>query len=601
MPVPGLEGKPRGESRFSRYEARLQALKQKKAPWLPMYQSLAEMFYTIKADFTRAGNVAEFLQDNIFDNTPQFAAAVFASVCVSMLWPDAARTFNIVPKPFLKGLAGVEAYFRAMSAQMHQSMDNPEAGLTLALGEYFLDFGVFGMSGLATLEGPDEDDADMPIVFENWDVKTMYVDENSRGYIDRLFIEDEKTVRQVYEEYVENAKPGDKVSARVETLYNAGKYDEKVIVVKVIEPKTPVKGKKGILGMKWATCHLDMTNRVIMREGGFEELPVAVGRMFKRKNETQGRSCGMIALPAAINLNSLRQDLIEASEKNLKPPLMVLDDGRLGGAVIDTSADGMTVINTAGRPFGEKPVQTLFTVGEMQSSKDEKENLVQEIMQAFFLDRLLDLNNKTMMTAYETSVRNRLRGEATGSLFSRQIMEMLIPTIKRSYNVHYRKGYFGDFPDTNREGAGSVQRRKWMALTGKDTMEVPDVIRKARAAGLEIFDIEFISPAQRFMQAEKLQGIMTTLDTLIAVAQVRPDILDNVDLDEEARMIYKFSGHPVGSLRTVEDLKKLRASLADQQRAGAALEAGKAAADIGLKGAQARSLMGTMGNPVGTK
>lgn len=583
------------ESWFSRYDARLRALKQKKQPWLTMYQSLAEMFLTIKADFTRAGNVAEFLQDNIFDNTPQFAAAVFASVCVSMLWPDAARTFNIVPKPFLKGMPGVEAYFRAKSAQMHQSMDKPEAGLTLALGEYFLDFGVFGMSGLATLEGKD-DDSEMPVVFENWDVKMMYVDENSRGYIDTIFLEFERTVRQVYEEYRENAKPGDKISARVETLYNDGKYDDTVIVVKVLEPKEPVKGKKGVLGMKWSSRHLDMTNRVIMRESGFEELPVAVGRMFKRKGETQGRSCGMIALPAAINLNSLRQDLIEASEKNLKPPLMVLDDGRLGGAVIDTSADGMTVVNTAGRPFGEKPIQAMFTVGEMNSAKEEKDSLVQEIMQSFFLDRLLDLNNKTMMTAYETSIRNRLRGEATGSLFARQIMELLIPTIKRVYNILYRKGYFGDFPDTDPNGVGSVQRKKWASLTGKDLMEVPDVIRKARAAGLEIFDIEFISPAQRFMQAEKLQGIMTMLDTMIAVAQVRPDILDNVDLDQIARDVYKYGGCPITSLRTVDDLKKVREALAEQQKTAVALEAGKTVADINAKSAQARSLMGTMGS-----
>lgn len=582
------------ESRLSRYAARLRALKQAKAPWLPQYQALAEMFLSRKADFTRAGNVGEFLQDNIFDSTAQFAAYVFASVCMSMLWPDASRTFNIVPKPFLKGMPGVEAYFRAKSAAQQQFMDKPEAGLLLAFMEYFLDLGVFGMSGVASLEG-DDDDAELPVVFESWDIKAMYVCENKRGYIDTIFLELEKTVRQVYEEYAESGKVGDKIAARIETLYNDGKYDEKVEVVKVLEPKKPVKGKKGILAMPWASVHLDMDNRVIMREGGFEELPVAVGRMFKRANETQGRSAGMIALPPAINLNSLRQDLIEASEKNLKPPLMVLDDGRLGGAVIDTSADGMTVINTAGRPFGEKPIQPMFTVGEQQSAKEEKENLVQEIMQSFFLDRLLDLNNKTMMTAYETSIRNRLRGEATGSLFARQIMELLIPTIKRVYKILYRKGYFGDFPDTDPNGVGAVQRKKWAALTGKDTMEVPDVIRKARAAGLEIFDIEFISPAQRFMQAEKLQGIMTMLDTMIAVAQVRPEILDNIDLDQIARDIYKYGGCPVGSLRTVDDLKDVRAALAKQQQTAVALQAGQAVADVNLKGAQAQAARQGMG------
>jgi hypothetical protein len=596
-PAPAADSASRGESRFSRWVNRLRDLEQKKAPWLPVYQALAEMYLNRKADFTRSINPGEFMMNDIFDNTPQLAAFKFASICMSLLWPDAARTFNIVPKPFLRGNAGVEAYFRAKSARMHESMDKPEAGLSLALTEYFLELGIFGLSGVAALEGKD-DENDGPTCFESWDVKSMFIAENSRGYIDTIFLKSERTVRQIYQEYVENAKPGDKVSSRVLEFYSKGKYDEKIETVKVCEPRTPVPGKKGVLAMKWASIHLDLTNRVIMREGGFEELPAAVSRLFKSSSETQGRSCGMVGLPAATNLNSLRQDLIEASEKNLKPPLVVLDDGRLGGTVIDTSPDGLVVVNTSGRPPGEKPISPLYTVGEMQGAKDEKEALVAEVMQAFYLDTLIDLGgDRPMMTAYETAVRNRIRGESAGSLFARQILEFFIPLIKRVYNMHYRRGYFGDFVDTDRNGTGAVQRRKWYALTGKDLMEVPEVVRKARAAGLEIFDIEFISPAQRFMQAEKLQGIMTTLDTMIAVGQVRPDILDNIDLDQIARDIYKYAGCPVGSLRTIDDLKEVRASMAKQQNTGAALEAGKTLADITQKTASARSLMGTMGNP----
>lgn len=580
------------ESRVSRYAARLRDLEQEKQPWLNHYQSLAEIFLSRKADFTRAGNLGEFLQDNIFDNTPQFAAYVFASVCLSMLWPDAARTFNIVPAPQLAGQPGVEAYFKAVTAKMHASMDRPEAGFQLALMEHFLDQGVFGTSGVATLEG--EDDQSLPVVYEAWDVKSMYISENARGYIDTVFLKLEKTVRQLVEEYGQDRKPGDKVSAKVQELYDDKKYDEKVEVVKVLEPKTPVPGKRGVLAMPWRSCHIDMTNRTIMRESGFEEMPVAVARMLKRAGEVQGRSFGMVALPAAINLNNLSEGIIVATEKQLSPPLGVLDDGRLGGTTIDTSADGLTVINTAGRPFGEKPIFPLFTVGEMNSSKDLKEQLISEIMQAFMLDRLLDLNNKTMMTAYETSVRNRLRGESTGSIFARQIMEVLSPTIKRTFNIHYRKGYFGDFPGVDRNAPGSVQRRLWTQIGGKDDMVVPDVIRKAVLAGLDIYDIEYISPAQRFMQAEKLQGLMTSMDAKMAVAAVRPDILDGTDLDLWARDIDKFSGAPNTSQRTMDAIKVLRAEMAERQNMAAAMEAGDKMAGIQEKTARARQAMGTV-------
>ncbi len=575
------------ESRISRYLARLHDLEQEKQPWLTHYQSLGELFLTRKTDFTRANSPGEFLQDNIFDNTPQFAAYVFASVCLSMLWPDAARTFNIVPVPMLKGQPGVEAYYRAKTALTHQMMDKPEAGLQLALMEHFLDQGVFGTSGVATLDGP-EDDVSLPVIYDEWDVKTMFISENARGFVDTVYIKLERTVRQIVEEYG-TGKPGDRIAAAVQERYDAGKYDDKVLVLKTLEPKAPTPGKAGYLAMPWRTCHIDIDNRTIMREGGFEECPVAVARIFKRAGEVQGRSPGMVALPAAINLNNLSESVIVAAEKLLDPPLGLLDDGRLGGAVVNTSAGALSIFNAAGRLGGEKPIFPLFTVGEMQYAKELKEQLIQEIMQSFFLDRLLDLNNKTMMTAYETSIRNRLRGESTGSLFARQIMEVLSPTIKRTIKVLDRKGYYG----TVDKGPGAEQRRKWLRLTGKDPMIVPEIVRRARDAGLETDEIEYISPAQRFMQAEKLQGMFTAMDGLMAVAAMRPEILDNVDLDIWVRDLYKYGGSPNTSLRTPEDLKEARAAVAERQNTAAALSAGKDMAQIQRDSAQARSLMGT--------
>lgn len=576
------------ESRVSRYLSRLKDYETEKRYWIPLYQALAEIYLTRSADFTRASIPGEFLQDNIFDNTPQFSAYVMASVFLSMLWPDSSRTFNIVPVPQLKGQTGVEAYFRAVTDKMHLAMDRPEAGLQLALMAHFLDQGVFGTSGIATFDGP-EDDPDVPVVYEAWDVKSMCIAENPQGFVDTVFIKIIRTVRQVYEEYG-SGKRGDKISASIVEKYKAYKYDDKVEILKVLEPKTPELGKKGVAAMKCRSIHIDISNKVIMREGGFEEMPLAVGRMFKRADETQGRSCGMVALPAANSLNALTEAILVASEKQLDPPLALLDDGRLGGAVIDTSAGALSVLNASGRLGGEKPIFPLFTVGEMQSAEKLKEQLIQEVTQGFFLDRLLDLNNKTMMTAYETSVRNRLRGESTGAVFARQIMEVLSPTVKRTFNVMNRKGHFG-FGD---KGAGAEQRRRWLQLTGKDDMVVPEIVKKAVAAGLDVYDIEYISPARRFMQAEKLQGLFTALDSIAALAPIFPSIVHRVDPDIAADDIYTLAGAPKTSLRTPEDTQAARAADAKLQQTAGALNAGKDIAQIQRDSAQARVAMGTI-------
>lgn len=579
------------ESRVSRYLSRAKEYETIKSPLLPIYQALAEAFLTRKANFTHASTPGDFLaQGEVFDNTGQFAAHVFASVCLSMLWPDAARTFNLVPVAQLKDQPGVEAYFRAVTRKQQMAMDRPEAGLLMAFMEYFLDEGIFGTAGVGNFDGPDEDDASLPVVFEAWDVKSMCIAENAQGFVDTIFWKAKRTVRQVYEEYGQGGR--DRISAVVKRLYEDGKYEEPVEILKVIEPKEPEKGKRGVAGMRTRTVHIDVTNQVLMRESGYEEMPVHVGRLFKQAGEVNGRSCGMIALADSSTLNGVVEGVIVATEKQLDPPLAVLDDGRLGGATVDTSAGGMTVLNASGRLGGEKPIFPLFTVGEMQSSEKLMERLEAKITQAFFLDRLLDLNNKTMMTAYETSIRNRLRGESTGSIFARQIAEVITPTIKGTFNRMMRKGHFGDFPGV--KGAGVIERKKWKALTGKDDMIVPDVVLKAVAAGLDIYEIEYISPAQRFMEAEKLQGLFTGADALAALEPVMPGITDNIDKDAYARKVWKYSGAATDALRTLDGLREFRAENAKRQQAADTLGAGKTMAEIQAKSAQARAALGTI-------
>jgi len=329
-------------SKLNSIKIRLKDLETEKNPWLPLLQAVAEVFLVRNADFTRASSPAEFIQDLIFNNTPQFAAYTSASVFLSMLWPDSSRTFRLKPVSQLKDMPGVEAYFRSSTEEMHEKMDKPEAGLQLALMGHFLDVLVFGISGVGTFEG-EEDDAEMPVTFETWDAKSMYVSENKQGFIDAIFIKLNWTVRQIMEEYG-SGKNGDRVSAHVRKRFEEKKFDERVEILKVIEPKKPEKGKRGVAAMKVSSTHIDLDNNIIMRESGFEEMPVAVGRLFKWAKEMQGRSSGMIALPAANSLNALDEAILVASEKQLDPPLMVSDDARLGGGVIDTSASAVNVV-----------------------------------------------------------------------------------------------------------------------------------------------------------------------------------------------------------------------------------------------------------------
>ena len=555
------------ESPINKFMSKWGDLKRKKEPWNEMYQRLAEHLLTRKASFTGAISPGDFLYKNIFDNTGEYAALQAASVYTAMLWPDSSRTFRTKPVPELAGASGVEEYFNFCTTQLQRYFDLPEAGFLTALQEFEIDMQVFGTAGIGAFDGPSER---VPLVFEAWNIKGMCISENAQGFVDRIYYKDPKTVRQVVEDYgLENVAP------EVRALYAQGKYEEPTEVLKVIEPR-PIKerqiidkdgvvmgSKEGILGMEVRTIHIDVKRKKIMRESGYEEMPVRVGRAIKTIGEDYGRSNGMTALPAVMSLNALNEAVIVATEKQLDPPLGLLDSGRLGGGTIDTSAGALNVFDNSGRMTGEKPVFALFTVGELQSAEKLKEAFKQDITQAFGLDRLLDLNNETQMTAFETSVRNRMRGESLGGNFSRQKSEVFTPLIQRGFNVLYRKGLMG----VRESGFAAAVRKAWGAILGKPIMLVPKIVQDAIDAGLDVYEVEYISPAERFMQSEKLQAIFTSAEFFQKMATVpgAESMLDIIDLDEMGQNVITYSGCPSTMKRTMDAIKSIRKGRVEAQ------------------------------------
>jgi hypothetical protein len=551
------------DNRVEKYLARNNQMKARKDPWNSHFQTLAEAFLNRKASFTSTISPGAFLNETVFDNTGELCAMQAASVFMSMLWPDSSRTFVIRPVYELRGQPGVEEYFRFCTYQMQRFMDVPRAGLLMALQETEIDHQVFGTAGIATLEG---DDDSLPVVYEAWNVKGMNISENSQGFVDMIYYTDQKTVRQVVEDYGE-----DSVSSQVIEQFKAGKYEDKIDVLKILEPrKLADRAEGGVLSMPVRTLHIDIANKIIMRESGYAEFPVAVGRMIKTLGEEYGRSPAMMALADCNSLNALKESIIVATEKQLDPPLMVLDDGRLGGGTIDTSAGGLNVFNSSGRQTGQRPVEAMFTVGEMQSAEKLVESFKQNVTQAFALDRLLDLNNETQMTAYETSVRDRMRGGSLGSKFARRIAEVYTPTIERTFSILYKRGLLG----VKEQGLAATLRKAWARILGKPVMVVPAAVIAAVEAGLDVYEVEYISPAKRFMQSEKLQGIFTAAEFFqkMAIIPGAEDILDNVDFDDMAKNVINYSGAPATIQRVDTEIKAIRKGRMEAQAVAAKTE-----------------------------
>lgn len=561
------------QSKVKKALARRKAMQSKKNLWQAHWQLLGEYIHSRKQDFTSNQQEGEMLNKDLFDATAGKANAVMSSSLIGMLWPNGAKSFRLTPPRGVRETFEIKTYYEKISEVLAEAMDDPKAGLATALDEYMKDQGCFGTSGIEIAE-----DEKLPLVYRAWSVKEMSIDQGKNGFVDTVYIEQQWTVRMLYATY------GDRVSEATKEKYNQGLCDDKVSLLIAIEPRLEEAGgpEEGNLAMSFQSLHIELGADHLLRESGFDDLPVKVGRFWKLAKETYGRSPGMEALPDVLEINSMWEAVTLAVEKMLDPPLGVLDDGRLGGGTIDTSAGAINVFNITGRAGERQPVFPLFTVGELQHVGKLIEQLTESIMNHFFMDRLLDLNNEKEMTAYETSIRNRLRGSTLNTLFSRQTAELFSPLIETSFNRMFSKGKLGVI-------RGSAEEHM-LALDGeKDIIYIPDEIAQLMVAGKDVYKIKYVTPAARIMEAEEQQGMIETANFAAELAQSIPDVMDNFDTDIIVRRFNQNSGAPSTGLRdqkTIDGIREQRAAsiqaAQEMQLVGEGAKAAKDASAAGL-------------------
>lgn len=554
-----------------RYIDRNTELKRKKMPWFPQWQLVGEYIMTRKQDFSREHEPGEFLSRELFDSTAPRANHIAASSLLGMLWPQGSKNFRLRPARGISDSTENKEYFEFISETVHETMSEPKAGLNMALQEYMEDDVSFGTSGLATFEDPEND-----VSFKAWNVKQMSIDEGPDGLVNTIYYEFKWPVRRVVSEYgLEN------VSQRTREAYSNNKLDQDVTVLYLLEPRLDRDVRKqNSENMAVRSLHIEIEAKHVIKERGFEELPVKVSRFWKIISETYGRSPGMEALPAVLEINAVWEALTIAIEKALDPPLGVLDDGKLGAGVIDTSAGALNVFNITGRAGEVNPVFELFKPGKIEQAVELIEKLTEEISNHYFLDRLLDFNNETQMTLGEAQIRNRLRNSTLGGLFNRQITEVFSPTIERVVNILLRRKRLGVI-------RGSVDEAMFL-LDGAKPFIIPDEIAKRMMNGEKVYEIEYFTPAARIMQSEEAEGILRTWDYVKSIGEVKQDAFDVLDTDDSIRRFAEIAGAPSRQIRSKQAVEEIRAAreedLAKQQEAEMLKAGADAARNFGQSG-----------------
>lgn len=563
-------------SRINNIFQRFKVLKNNKRSLISLFKLISEYVYNRKYDGQDIPNAGIFADEDIYDNTAQRANGIMANVMVNNIWPNGPRTFSLGRTWDTPDTEEIKTYFSYVNQQMYSVMDNTKAGLQTALDEYMLDQGAFATSGIYVKE--KEDDRAVPVRYEAWSIKGRYIDEGPDGNIDTIFSEISMSVRNAVKVYgYEN------LSARVRKDFDNGDIENKVKILHVIEPRLERdKSKKGVKDMPIASIHIEVDTRKILKESGMEEMPVFIGRFSKVPGEIYGRSPAMVAMADILEINAVREAISIATEKQLDPPMAVYDDGALGAGAIDTSAGAINVFSVTGRLNAGKPIEPLYTVGELQSSYTHIDTLKETINNHFYLDRLLDFNNETRMTLGEAQLRNALRGQSLGAFYARQENEVITPMIERTFNILLKLGRLGVIQGSKEE----VEQLK----RGMQPVYIPEELVQRMMNGEDFYEITYLSPAKRTMQSEELRGIIETANFAVQVAPASPEIIDNIDFDKLIARVAKLSGAPMELIKDSDTVKKIREARAKQQEEIAKMEQARQQSEIGRNVAQMNAM-----------
>lgn len=545
------------------------AVKTRRLPWEPVWDMVCKYVLSRKRGFTNAtADGAFYMYGDVYDDTAIKCNNQMTSSLAGALWKNGARTFRIVKPQSVEDSDGVKEFYKLANRRTVLQMEHPKAGFGTAFSEYLLEQGSLGTSGFGTFKA--KDGSDHILEYKACGLRGLYVVEDANGRVSKNFFEVELNAFQVVEEYGEVGQ-----TATVKAAIDSQNRETKFKVLWVVQPRLDYDPKlKNNLNMPFESVHILEGDNVVLRESGFRELPIRVTRFYKNDGEEYGRSPGMESLPSNIELNAIWEIITKGGELDMDPSLYLLDDGSFGG-VLDRSPGALNVLDISSRISNTSPIGIVGPPGDPSKLIKLLETLVNQIVSHFFVDRLLDLNNKTRMTLGEAQIRNEMRAESLGSVYIRQIDECLTPTIKRSIGILVDAGEFGTVKGSEEDIA--------LLAAGRVPVYLPQELIDAQARGEEIYNIEYISPAARILQSEEVRGIMSTWQFAGTFAQMAPEFMIRLNKKWSLERVAELTGATRDILLSEDEFEKEWKAYQEAQQEAAKLQMQRMSAEIAAK------------------
>ncbi len=393
--------------------------------------------------------------------------------------------------------------------------------------EVYRDLGGFGTGCVLHDEKPRRDNGFGGFLFRAEACGSYVVAENPDGLVDSIWRLIQLTPMQLKKRWgVESLSK----QMQAKLAPNSQDMDKFQNILHVVIPRDDVpRGGVTKLKMPYASYYIEQDQKHIIAEGGYHEFPFYVPRWAKSSGEVYGRGPGNDAYPDVRSLNKAMELIFKAWGKAIDPPVNVLDDGVVGRVTAVPAGVNIVRDKEAIMPW---PITSRFDVNPIML-----QDLRSSIRSVFFSDQL-QLPDKTIITATEVERRLELMQQVLGPTVGRLEYEFLAPLIQRSFSMLYR---------------------------AKEILDPPAVVLASLGGrGMDI-SVQYEGPLARAQRSNDSQAVSRLLSFLSPMAQLNPEVLDNIDFDKVVRLLGTQTGVPADVMNDPSIVKRIRKARADQQ------------------------------------
>jgi hypothetical protein len=530
-------------------------LKGKRGNWETHWEEIAERILPRQIGFVGDRSDGEKKTQKVFDSKPLLALDRFAAVMDSMLTPRQQKWHNLrTTNEELNRDFEVQDWFYKVNNIMFQARYSPKANFAGQNYERWVSVGAFGTGALFIDYEPG-----VGLRYRCCNLRDLYLLENHQGVIDTVFREFKYTARQAVMRWGEKMMP-EKILKALDSPHRQNDLFEFLHVVK---PREDFDSRRAdARGKPIASYYICMeTKALVTPEGGFNSFPYSISRYVTAPDEVYGRSPAMSALPDIKMLNEMAKTDIRAVHKLIDPPILLHDDGVLGGGAmtVNMRPGGLNIggVNRDGRALMQ-PFGTGARVDINEAKMDQRRMAIDD---AFLVTLFQILVETPRMTATEALIRAQEKGMLLTPTMGRQQSEALGPLIEREIDLLMFHNVLPPMPDILVEAGGE-------------------------------YEIVYDSPMSRMQRAEELVGVQRTLELLTPFAQISgPQVFDVIDADALARLTAEVSGVPTPIMRSPQAVAAIREQRAAQEQEAMMMQAAQPLAGAVKDVAQAQSLL----------